>query len=911
MENNINIISVQQLQIECNEYMELIQEKIYFISNNKLYFTSEKNCTSKTECIQNYGKVESIFPFCNCIFAVIAGASKTGLYKFDGTTFTEIVSDFYGKTKQYFITDDGEHVIFFEYPSREDEKTRFYILNRDFSIKRYIADHNCHHFHNLTIFENKLYIAAGDTPHTILYADFNSILSKDNDATIEFTTLKNIPVYNFIHNKGELLTADDGMTIIRHMDNRIYFQDTAIQKSGFQIAANSSQELDTKYLLLGTWRRSDEHPYSCFYILKNGKQIVKYIDHIHVKTAKPWTGYTYNNSSTNQPSKIIFSNLYGMPLLIKTYKSYNDFYSEMKNTEMIIKYVDKNLIVVFDKNMSENLNSTDTKEPVPAKKHFFYDNTRACNVFITIDVEQHLKNIPFCITGEGLTPKCGIYFIMDTLEKYGLKGVFFVNIYEHKNFDNTIETIVSDIHKRGHEVGLHWHKSNLKFNNKAQNYYNYDEQKYILEYGKNFIEKIINDKLYSYRSGAYELSEKTLKALSDIGIPVDSSVFMGRPNPIHHKTKNNICRYGNLIEVPVTTHALDGFLSKIDINWNRSAQAMLEKMQACRQSGIKNIVVMAHSFSFIAFTKNQKEAIGNLAFTSGRFAKGVNTKLMHEFEKFCNEISKIRYYNVTTFKEAYQQGLLQEDHSKATDIIPFQKVTDSMDGYCPICGNSVQFSPYRERENALCPKCSSLERMRLKMLYLKGILNIENCGYKSILHIGPAECVRKVLRQQTHLDYISADPFSPADMNFKIENIPFAENIFDLIICSAVMMHVLDDDKGFSEMYRILKPKGELLLWLGNCASETTQEHYDRNLYHKMVADDISTPKDLHAPVTREKDGIIYYNPRYATRIYGKDVFKKLEGFGFSVKIIPATAFANHKLCGISSEDLLISCIKN
>lgn len=917
----MDIIFVSPLALNCEEYIECVNERIYFIIDKNLYYILEKDIFENsgqlkiTKCTHHNGKVESLFTFDHAVFALIDDGIDISLYKFDGSNFYKVSSGFFGKSKQYFVTEDNKYVIFFEYPSRQDGKTRLYIMDQNLSIKKYICNERCTHLNNLTIYKENLYIALGDYPHKIVFTDFKKILEQNSESHISFTTLlENQSCYGFIHNENELLLGEDGNTRIKHLEGKIYFQDVEPEKSGFQIAAQSSQSLNASYQLLGTWRRSNKHPYACFYVLKNGQMLFKYMDNVHVNDSAPWTGYTCYNSSATHSRKVVFSNLHGSPLFIKTYTSYEDFCTDAGKGQISIRYLSEKLIVAFkDPGNKTAAYSATATVPMPSeqKKHYFYDNERICNVFITIDVEQHLKNIPFCITGAGLDNECGVYFIMDTLEKYNLKGVFFVNIYEHKNHNKLIERIIADMYKRGHEVALHWHKSDLDFNNQDHTDYDYDKQKFILEYGKNFIENVIQDKVYSYRGGGYCISETTLRVLSDIGIHVDSSVFMASIQSLKYKTKNKVCRYGDLIEVPVTTHGLDGTLSKIDINWSKTAENMLEIMDACRHSGIKNIVTMLHSFSFIEFTTKKEESLKGLAFTAGRFAKGVNTKLMREFEIFCEQISKAACYNIRTFKDAYESDVFKDEASLGTDIIPFRRVRDTLPSFCPVCENSVEFVPYRNREHALCPKCSSLERMRLKMLYLKNILNIENCGYKSILHLGPASNIQQFLKKQTHLDYISADPFNSADMKFKIEDIPFSEKVFDIIICSAVMMHVLDDDKGFSEMHRVLKEKGELILWLGSCERPTTKEHYDKTSYHKMVVGDVTWPSDVLAPVTEEKDGVILYNPCYASRIYGKDIFKRIADLGFTVNVIPATHFQNYKLCGIASSDMLLSCIKN
>jgi ubiquinone/menaquinone biosynthesis C-methylase UbiE len=52
-----------------------------------------------------------------------------------------------------------------------------------------------------------------------------------------------------------------------------------------------------------------------------------------------------------------------------------------------------------------------------------------------------------------------------------------------------------------------------------------------------------------------------------------------------------------------------------------------------------------------------------------------------------------------------------------------------------------------------------------------------------------------------------------------VYKIPFKDNIFDLVHMSEVIEHLLDTDKALSEIHRVLKPNGKLIITTPNFTS--------------------------------------------------------------------------------------------
>lgn len=97
---------------------------------------------------------------------------------------------------------------------------------------------------------------------------------------------------------------------------------------------------------------------------------------------------------------------------------------------------------------------------------------------------------------------------------------------------------------------------------------------------------------------------------------------------------------------------------------------------------------------------------------------------------------------------------------------------------CPLCGGRYRrFLPYgyvASRDNALCPRCLSLERHRLLWLYLTRETDLRRT-LPRLLHIAPEVCIMRHLKPlyAKHPErYVTADLESPlADMHFDVQRI--------------------------------------------------------------------------------------------------------------------------------------------
>jgi SAM-dependent methyltransferase len=130
---------------------------------------------------------------------------------------------------------------------------------------------------------------------------------------------------------------------------------------------------------------------------------------------------------------------------------------------------------------------------------------------------------------------------------------------------------------------------------------------------------------------------------------------------------------------------------------------------------------------------------------------------------------------------------------------------------CNICGKQSEFQSVAGRPAAQCPKCQSRERHRLLMHYLQHHTPLPTAKL-DVLQFSPMAGEKRSIKKWKNLNYKSADYVPGEDLQLDLTALTQPDASWDVLIAYHILEHIPDDKKAMSEMFRVLRPGGQVIL---------------------------------------------------------------------------------------------------
>ena len=233
-------------------------------------------------------------------------------------------------------------------------------------------------------------------------------------------------------------------------------------------------------------------------------------------------------------------------------------------------------------------------------------------------------------------------------------------------------------------------------------------------------------------------------------------------------------------------------------------------------------------------------------------------------------------------------------------------------GYCILCGSFIEDfvaggvigaegeRVFREhhiiggghRDSFQCPVCGGIDRERWQLWVLSKHTGIfrENCR---VLHFAPEPHISKFIEANPDCEYYTGDIVPGRAMHqTNILDIQYKDETFDYVILNHVLEHIEDMDKAMSEVKRVMKPDGKLILSFPICTDMDTLE-----------LPGVLTPEER----------LEQYGQEDHVRLFGRDYLQKISSFGLEVDVFtPREQLPKDEIMryGLIEDDVLMVCRK-
>ena len=171
-------------------------------------------------------------------------------------------------------------------------------------------------------------------------------------------------------------------------------------------------------------------------------------------------------------------------------------------------------------------------------------------------------------------------------------------------------------------------------------------------------------------------------------------------------------------------------------------------------------------------------------------------------------------------------------------------------------------------ENFSCPRCGAHDRERHLLMYFDRAGMWKRIAGAAVLHFAPERILAARISNAKPARYVKADLFPTAADTTRedISKLSFGDRTFGVVIANHVLEHVADDRAAMKEIFRVLQPGGLAVLQTPYCDKLT------RTFEDERIRDDAGR---LQA-----------FGQEDHVRLYGRDLFSRLQGVGFVSKVL-------------------------
>jgi len=207
--------------------------------------------------------------------------------------------------------------------------------------------------------------------------------------------------------------------------------------------------------------------------------------------------------------------------------------------------------------------------------------------------------------------------------------------------------------------------------------------------------------------------------------------------------------------------------------------------------------------------------------------------------------------------------------------------------FCPVClinskiridnlanQNPIDRYVYLNQINwnyIFCCNCGKNTRQRLCLYLLDRLcFNTQNLNIYLVNEIRTDVFDFCINKYPSHTFITSEYDTTNLKENVRIEdvhNLNFDDNIFDIVVCQDVFEHVADPLKGLSEIFRVLKPGGQMLMTLPSNQNIL----YEHTKYAEIINEEI-----VYYRTPEYHDYSLVYN------LFGLKLLEELREIGFS-----------------------------